>query len=114
MPNASSYDLDVYRVTEADSEAYHSYLGSLKRSALIPGDNSLPENWATSVPGLYEMDATNGTGVLDMTGDTTGLSVVEGRIEIGVEQQYEITGTGLKSRSTTEANFWESYPPPSV
>ncbi|KAF2420197.1 hypothetical protein EJ08DRAFT_702570 [Tothia fuscella] len=80
--NASSYDLDVYRVAKADSEAYHSYLGSLRRSPFTSDDGTPPGNWAASVPGLFEMEATAG-GVLDVTGDTRGRSVVEGRIEIG-------------------------------
>jgi hypothetical protein len=113
VSDASSYDPDVYRVTEADSEAYHSYLGSLKRSSSTSGDDSLPDNWATSVSGLYELDATNGMGVLDMTGNTAELSVVEGRIEMGEgDGSCEYETTGSKLRSTTEANFWGAYAPP--
>ncbi|KAF1991096.1 hypothetical protein K402DRAFT_436349 [Aulographum hederae CBS 113979] len=85
--DASSDDLDVYRVAQADSEAYHSYLGSLATPSFMSGDDSWRENWASSVAGLFEMDASNGR-VLDVTGDTRDRSVVEGRIEMAADDLW--------------------------
>jgi hypothetical protein len=87
----SSDDLDIYRVAPQNSDAYHGYLGSLRRSSFRNGDDTGISVGATSVPGVFEMSATsplvyemdgNSSWPIDMTGDTTDTSVLRGRVEV--------------------------------